>query len=52
MLAPGEDIEESHANCSNRRVGRNYFRLLGCTVGFSTAMLVLGWLLHRTSGTC
>ena len=50
VLAPGEDIEESPTNRSNRRVGRNYFRLLGYTVGFATAMLVLGLVAAQDFG--
>lgn len=50
VLTPGEDIEENPTNRSNRRVGRNYFRLLGYTVGFATAMLVLGLVAAQDFG--
>lgn len=48
--APGEDVEETVTARTNRRVGRNYFRLLGYTVGFATAMLVLGFVAAQDFG--
>ena len=50
VLVPGEDADETITNRSNRRVGRNYFRLLGYTVGFATAMLVLGLVAAQDFG--
>ncbi|MBI5800308.1 MAG: hypothetical protein HZA92_06210 [Verrucomicrobia bacterium] len=50
VIAPGEDAEETVTLRSNRRVGRNYFRLLGYTVGFAAAMLVLGLVAAQDFG--
>ena len=47
---PGEDPEETGMHRSNHRIGRNYFRLLGFTVGFATAMLVLGLVAAQDFG--
>lgn len=48
--ASGEDGEEVITVRTNRRVGRNYFRLLGYTVGFAAAMLVLGFVAAQDFG--
>lgn len=50
VTAPGEDGEEPATVRTNRRVGRNYFRLLGYTVGFAAAMLVLGFVAAQDFG--
>lgn len=50
VLAPGEDAEETATNRTNRRVGRNYFRLLGYTIGFAAALLVLGLIAAQDFG--
>ncbi|KAF0174937.1 MAG: hypothetical protein FD161_3479 [Limisphaerales bacterium] len=50
ITTPGEDGEETATVRTNRRVGRNYFRLLGYTVGFAAAMLVLGFVAAQDFG--
>lgn len=50
IATPGEDGEETTTVRTNRRVGRNYFRLLGYTVGFAAAMLVLGFVAAQDFG--
>lgn len=50
VVAPGEDADETATNRTNRRVGRNYFRLLGYTIGFAAALLVLGLVAAQDFG--
>lgn len=46
----GEDAEEAGIPRSNQRIGRNYFRLLAYTLGFATALLVLGLVAAQDFG--
>lgn len=48
--APGEEGGESTAVRVNRRVGRNYLGMLGCTVGFAGALVVLGFVAAQDFG--
>lgn len=50
VTPPGEEGDEPATVRSSRRVGRNYFRLLGYTVGFAAAMLVLGFVAAQDFG--
>ncbi len=50
VLAPGDDAEETAASRTNRRVGRNYFRLLAYTIGFAATVLVLGLVAAQDFG--
>ncbi len=45
-----EEANESPAVTTNRRVGRNYLRLLGYTVGFAAAFTVLGFVAAQDFG--
>ncbi len=45
-----EEVNESPAVTTNRRVGRNYLRLLGYTVGFAAALTVLGFVAAQDFG--
>ena len=49
-VGPGEEGEETVAGRVHRRVGRNYFRLLGFTLGFAAAVLVLGFVVAQDFG--
>lgn len=46
----GADGDEPQAVTTNRRIGRNYLRLLGCTVGFAAALTVLGFVAAQDFG--
>ena len=48
--APGDEGDEPAATRSNRRVGRNYLHLLGYTLGFALAMVVLGFVAAHDFG--
>lgn len=50
VTAPGEEGDEPVAVRSNRRVGRNYLRLLGYTLGFAAALVVLGFVAAQDFG--
>lgn len=48
--AAGEETDEPASFRSNRRGGGGYFRLLGYTMGFAVAMLVLGFVAAQDFG--
>lgn len=47
---PGEEADEPAAVRTNRRVGRNYLHLLGYTLGFAGALVVLGFVAAQDFG--
>lgn len=49
-LVPGSEPDEGIGTRANRRVGRNYVRLLGYTVGFAAALLALGLVAAQDFG--
>lgn len=48
--ATGEESDEGIGIRTNRRVGRNYLRLLGYTVGFAVSLLGLGFVAAQDFG--
>jgi len=48
--APGEEGDEPVAVRTNRRVGRSYLHLLGYTLGFAGALVVLGFVAAQDFG--
>ena len=48
--APGEEAGESTTVRVNRRVGRNYVGMLGYTIGFAGALVVLGFVAAQDFG--
>ena len=48
--ARAEESDESNAIHVNRRASRNYFRMLGCTIGFALSLLFLGIVVAQDFG--
>ena len=50
VARPGEEPEETAGGHVGRRAGRSYFHLLGFTLGFAVALLVLGLVAAQDFG--